>query len=401
MDMLLIKNATIHSPELLEVRNIVVAGGQIVGLTTDEFVKPLEGMLRELGGHVLDARNNVVVPGFVDIHLHLIGGGGELGFESQTPSAKLSELLNAGLTTVVGVLGTDSITRSPDALLAKVEALNNEGVTAFMYTGAYRVPPPTITGSVMKDIAFIKPCIGLGEIAICDHRSSHASGETLAKLASECRIGGMLAGKAGVMYFHTGHGHDRLKSLRELVANTEIPITQLLPTHVTKSPELWEESIEWVKAGGYIDITARDKGTFQTLARAKLLHESDDSFSMDRIICSSDSYGSLPRFDENGNLVSYGIAGPGALLAYVKEMYFSHMWSLADVLAPITSNPARFLKLDGKGRIDVGECADILILDRHTLDLQYVIAKGEVCRTPKYTKRGMTEPGYSREEIKP
>ena len=226
----------------------------------------------------------------------------------------------------------------------------------------------------------------------------------MAKLASECRIGGMLSGKAGVMYFHTGHGSDRLRTLRELVANTDVPITQLLPTHVTKSPELWDESIAWVKAGGYIDITARDKGTFQTLAKAKLQHESDESFSMDRIICSSDSYGSLPRFDEHGNLISYGIASPGALLTYVKEMYFSHMWSLADVLAPITSNPARFLKLDGKGRIDVGECADILILDRHTLDLQYVIAKGEVCRTPKYTKRGMTEPGGGpamREEPKP
>lgn len=33
------------------------------------------------------------------------------GFSSRAPEAKLSELLNAGITTVVGLTGTDSISR--------------------------------------------------------------------------------------------------------------------------------------------------------------------------------------------------------------------------------------------------------------------------------------------------
>lgn len=95
---------------------------------------------------------------------HLTGGGGEAGYRSRTPEAQLSELIEAGLTTCVGVLGTDSVARSPMALLAKVKALTEDGLSCYMWTGAYAVPPPTVTGSLKLDIMAIEEVLGVGEV---------------------------------------------------------------------------------------------------------------------------------------------------------------------------------------------------------------------------------------------
>ena len=60
---------------------------------------------------VLDVPGCILTPGLVDLHVHIIGGGGEAGPSSCTPSSQLSDFLDAGITTVVGVLGTDCVTR--------------------------------------------------------------------------------------------------------------------------------------------------------------------------------------------------------------------------------------------------------------------------------------------------
>ena len=83
-----------------------------------------------------------IVPGFIDQHVHVTGGGGGGGFATRGPEAMLTDLTRWGITTVVGITGTDGTTRTPVALLAKVRALEIEGLTAYMWTGAYDVPPP-------------------------------------------------------------------------------------------------------------------------------------------------------------------------------------------------------------------------------------------------------------------
>lgn len=100
-------------------------------------------------------------PRIIDQHVHLTGGGGEAGFASRTPAVKLRDLIQAGITTVVGVLGTDAISRSPKDLYAKMQSLNLEGLRAFMHTGAYAVPSPTITRSIRDDMAFIPAILGV------------------------------------------------------------------------------------------------------------------------------------------------------------------------------------------------------------------------------------------------
>lgn len=238
----------------------------------------------------------------------------------------------------------------------------------------------------MKDVAFIPQVVGVGEIAISDHRSSHSSFQSLVQIASEARIGGMLSNKAGCTYFHIGAGTGGISALNEILASSNIPITNLLPTHMSRSKELFSSGVAWIKQGGYIDVTARDLGTYQLISEAVAKEKDEDPTFLDRIICTSDAYGSLPAFDADGNLKSYATADAKALLRYVKAMYFQHMWPLENALRPVTVNPARFMKFHGKGHIQVGDDADVLILDRHTLDPLYLLAKGEVVKTPTYTK---------------
>jgi beta-aspartyl-dipeptidase (metallo-type) len=386
-DLLLIKNVNIYEPEFNdEYRNILCGGGTVTALLTDEEASVMDGLLASMGGVVIDGDKCVAVPGFVDVHVHLTGGGGEAGYASRTPEVQVRDLVSGGVTTAIGVLGVDQVTRSLENLIAKVEACNEEGITAYMYTGAYQTPPPTITGDVMKDVALIKQVVGIGEVAISDHRGSSVSAAELAKIALAVRVGGMLSGCAGVTYCHIGKESTMLKPLWDAVKDHHVPITSLLPTHCQRNSDLMADAEKWCEAGGFIDLTARSPAVTKFLTDMKLR-----GVPMQRIMCSSDAHGSLPTFDDSGNMVRYRVADCGALLRLVKKLFFEELWSLEDALRLVTSVPADYFRFSKKGHIAGGLDADILILDRVTLELQYCICKGKVLKSPTWVKADMLE----------
>ena len=112
--------------------------------------------------------------------------------------------------------------------MAKAMQLEEEGISTYMYTGSNQFPIATITGSVRKDVALIPKVIGVGEIAISDHRSSQPGFEELCRVAAEARVGGMIGGKAGLVHLHVGNGRRRLDPVIRMVEETEIPIDQFL-----------------------------------------------------------------------------------------------------------------------------------------------------------------------------
>ncbi len=136
------------------------------------------------------------------------------------------------------------------------------GLTCGVITGAYRLPCPTVTGSIRRDIVLIEQCIGAGAIAISDHYGSQPDLGVISDAASDCRVGGILAGKAGVMYCHIGNGPDLLGPLWRVVKETQVPIQTFLPTHMERSEALINDGANWVKAGGYVDFTCRTLKVF-------------------------------------------------------------------------------------------------------------------------------------------
>lgn len=169
----LIKGAEVYAPEYLGIQDVLFSFDKIAWVSDSIHGLSLENL------EVIDARGKILIPGLIDQHVHIIGGGGEGGFDTRTKEIEIESLLRAGITTVVGVLGTDGITRNLEALYAKAKELEIKGITSYIYTGSYGVPPITFTGRVDRDLVLIDKVIGVGEIAISDHRSSHPTEEEL------------------------------------------------------------------------------------------------------------------------------------------------------------------------------------------------------------------------------
>lgn len=356
----LLRLRQIDTPEPTADREILIAGERIAALGTDITVPqgwPVE---------VIDLPEGHAVPGFIDQHAHITGGGGEGGCATRCPPITVPEIVRAGVTTVVGVLGTDSVSRSPADLLAKARSLQAEGVTAYMYTGAYRVPPPTLTGDVQRDLAWVPDVIGVGEIAISDHRSSQPSDAEIARIVSDASVGGMLGNKLGICHFHVGAGQRGLAPLRNLLRETEIAARQVIPTHVNRDRRLLQEAAEYaLEFEAMVDVTAFEDPEDHGLGAADAVHYLlDAGVPAGRITISSDCNGSMPVFDERGQLVALEVATNRALLGDWQALARSGRLSFAESLALVTSNVAGVLGVeDRKGSLAPGRDADITVLD--------------------------------------
>lgn len=370
----LLKNAHVIAPEDLGVKDILVAGEKIAMIGEGLSLPAIYDC------EVVDCEGNYVVPGCIDSHVHLIGGGGEGGYATRTPEIQLTDITTSGVTTVLGLLGTDGVTRHVASLLAKARGLEDEGITAYIYSGSYEIPTPTITGSVRNDIILIDKVIGTGEIAMCDHRSSQSPKEAYQQITAEARVGGMLSGKAGVVNMHLGDGEDGLKMLYEITKNGEIPKTQIIPTHVNRNKRLFKEAIEWAKQGGIMDVTSSvspESGSSHSVKSSEAVKQAlEAGVNIENITMSSDGNGSMPIFDEAGNNIGVGVASQISILNEFRDMVQKENIAITDAIKIITSNIAKFTKLyPRKGCLANNSDADILVLDKD-LQLQHVWARG-------------------------
>ena len=131
------------------------------------------------------------------------------------PPLALSRLTPGGVTTAIGVLGTDDTVRTPAELVTVARGLIAEGLSAWCHTGGYHVPPTTATGSVRRDIVLIDLILGVGELAISDHRSSQPTLDELLRVAADAHVGGLMSGKAGIVHLHVGDGPRGLEPVRQ------------------------------------------------------------------------------------------------------------------------------------------------------------------------------------------
>lgn len=380
--MILIKNIEIYNPKYIGIKDILIVKGKIA-LIEDK----IEQFSKDI--NIINGKNKKLVPGFIDNHVHITGGGGEGSFSTRVPEIPLSKLIETGTTTVVGLLGTDSTTRSVENLVSKAKALKEEGISAYVYTGSYEYPSPNITGSIKRDIVFIDEVIGV-KIALSDHRSSILSNEELARLASEARVGGMLAGKAGIVVAHMGDGKKGFEPINKIIKDTEIPIRTFRPTHVNRKEKLLMEAFNFAKKGGIIDLTCGSQNELRpgkVIKRAKKL-----KVPLENITFSSDGYGSWSNYDEKGKIIEIGASPVNSLYEEVRTMVLDLGFTLEEALIFTTTNVSKALNIyPQKGIIREGSDGDLLIINKD-FELETVLAKGKLMMVEgKLLKRGTYE----------
>ncbi|OCH72826.1 beta-aspartyl-peptidase [Vibrio breoganii] len=373
---LLIKNGSVHAPQYLGKKDLLCAGGKIIAIedTIDEF--SLAGEYQ-----VIDAKGANVVPGFVDTHQHFIGGGGEGGYATRTPELKLTDQTLNGVTTALGLLGTDDLSRHVESLFAKTMGFRDEGISTYMITGSYFLPSPTITGSVMRDIAFIDPVVGV-KLAVSDHRGPYITLEGLADLVAQVRNAALVSGKAGIITVHAGAGKKGLTQLLDVLDETDYQAERFVPTHINRE-DVWKQAVELAKRGAIIDGTAVSQDMLDSgrkaLSCAEATKLSIELGIKDNFTFSSDAGGSLPKWNEDRTrIVGMGVGTPSSLLEEIRRGVNKFALSLSDMLVPITKNAAKQLGLSAlKGELRVGRDADVLLLNDE-LTLTHTIAKGRV-----------------------
>lgn len=350
----IIRGGDLFGPNPLGRNDILCIGEKIVkiGEVNERDVRALN-----LDVQILDATDCFVFPGFIDPHEHIIGGSGERGFASRSPGITLPEIVLGGITTVVGCIGTDIFSRNMQALLAQAREFNEEGLSCYIYSGGYAVPPATITGNVRTDMILISEVIGAGEMAISDYRGSQPTTWEIARIVADCYVGGTLTGKCGITHFHMGDSQRGLDPLLELCQNHDVCKESLYPTHVNRNDRLLKQAAELSGKGFMFDMDTTDERLAEELR--KFIDWGGD---INQLTISTDA----------------SHTSPCTMWQELVKVHRELKWSWDKILPLVTVNTAKVLKFTNKGRIEPKKDADFSIVEKSSLKIKHVVARGKI-----------------------
>ena len=372
MGIILIKGCELFQPAPRGVCDVLVAGGEIIAVDTD-IPAPAKTETK-----IIDGAGLRLIPGLIDVHVHIAGAGGDDGPGTRTPQVPLGDLLFGGVTTAIGCLGLDGYTRTTAELLMRTKALRADGLSSWIYSGSYQIPPPTLTGDVVTDLTYVEEIIGVGETAISDHRASLATVDDLIRLAKQAKIGGMLGAKAGIVHVHMGDEADPFRPIYDAIEQGPLAPGLFYPTHVNRNPAILEDAKALGKLTA-VDITA---GCYPEPGPGASIAAPDAVMSLlsggvprQNITVSSDAGGSMPVFDDDHKLVGLEVGKPNSVLATIKALAVDGVLPMDQALSLVTENPARVLKLSRKGRVEVGMDADLVLVDGD-FNILHLLANG-------------------------
>lgn len=370
-----LRGGHVYAPDDLGERDILIAAGKILAVG-----KNLQITASDLV-ETVDMSGRLVFPGFIDSHAHIVGGGGKGGPQTRDRDLPLANITRAGVTTIIGLIGFDCVTRSVVDIVSKARALTVEGITAYALTGGYAVPPPTLLGSVSHDLVFIDVIVGVGEIAISDHRSSQPTDSEIAKIAAEAHVGGMVGNKSGTLVFHIGDGSRYLQQIVTLLETTEIPADGVVVTHVNRSSKLLEQAIDFARRFGNVDVTsgvAPARGFPRAIKPSEAVKTLlDAEVPIDRITMSSDANGSESTTNEDGEVIKRISLQTTSLYDEFRDLIRCEQVPIDQAVRIVTENPATIYRLHRKGGIAPGKDADLTITDPE-LRLLDVYARGRL-----------------------
>lgn len=378
--MKLIKNIQLLNAKEGELTDVAISGGKItaIGQRLDPGNLPVE---------TIDMQGALATPGLIDLHVHTSGGGGQTGFFSLAPEVRVEDLIRCGTTTVVGLLGTDGFVKQLPQLYAKTMSLRMNGVSAYMLTGYYGLPTPTLTDCIANDLIFVDPVIGC-KIAICDDRSSFPSEADLLQIISQVRLGGFTSAKHGIMHVHLGGLPEGMEQLLNIAKKYPTLVKYISPTHTIRTEHLFFQAIEFAKLGGMMDVSTG--GTQYTEPYKGVLIALENGVSIDNITFSSDGNGGVRKVDPATGEETYTLAPLHRNLEQTIKLITEGGVAPKEAFKLVTINAAQTMHLKNKGKIEVGYDADFCFFSAD-YNLHTVISNGKVMMEGGVAKKGSFE----------
>ena len=304
------------------------------------------------------------------------------------PDVTVSELVRCGTTSVVGLLGTDGYVKDLGTLYAKTKSLCQEGLSAYMLTSFYGLPERTLTNSVAEDLIYIDKVIGC-KLAMSDDRSSFPTELEILRLINQVRLGGFTSGKTGFLHIHLGNLPSGITTLLKIARDYPSLIKYISPTHMIRTEELFVQSVEFAKMGGYVDYSTG--GTRFKQPSECVLEAINLGVPLQNISFSSDGHGGVRKENPVTGEITYRPAPLDLNLKEVSALALDGGMPLEQALMLITNNPASHMNLADKGKLETGFDADICLLDKH-LKLISVISRGcMMMRDGEVIKKGRYE----------
>jgi beta-aspartyl-dipeptidase (metallo-type) len=373
-----VRGGPVFAPAPLGTPDILISGDKILAIG-----QGLEARAKSLGAvDVVDAAGMSIVPGFIDQHLHFLGGGDFEGPLGRVPELHASMITRGGVTTAVGIMGIDMDGKTLHALLVKANELERVGLTTYIYTGSFRIPSPYLTSSVRADIVLIDKVLGV-KVAIAEDTYPNLFLPEFAKIAGEVRLAAGMSGKRAVIHAHIGRNAKRLQPIFDLLAEVNLAVTQIVPTHVNRhTPDTLEHAVKFVQMGGTVDLSSNLSKRSGSITGMN----PDEAYRRlraagvppEQITLSSDANVSMPILDCDDHHVGLHNAPPSILHRELVHVIQTNTLDLDQALPLVTTNVARVLGIERrKGSIAAGLDADLVVLNRE-LAVDTVVARGRV-----------------------
>jgi beta-aspartyl-dipeptidase (metallo-type) len=376
---LLIEGGHVFAPEELGARSILVCYDKIVSIAPDH-----SSMVQGLGNvRRIDATGKLVVPGFIDGHVHFLGAGDYDAPLGRVPELHLSMLTSGGVTTAASLLGLDMDSKNLHALLVKAIELERQGLSTYIYVGSFKIPSPYLTSSVRSDIQLIDRVVGV-KVSMSEDCYPNLSLPDFAQLAGEVRLAAGMTGKTAVIHIHVGRNETRLQPVFDLLKVVNIPITQIIPTHVNRrKPDTLSHAFEFVRRGGTVDLSSNlsiRSGSLSGMNPDEAVqHALDERLPLSQFTLSSDANTSMPTLNHDCCPVGLHNAHPTILHRELLQIIRTNNLTLPQALPLVTTNVARVLGIGRrKGSLHASKDADIVLLRSDDLAVDTVIAKGRI-----------------------
>ena len=401
--MLLIKNGRVIDPAngVDDYLNILVDGGSIVEVSQSER----ENQGRDNTMQIIDAREMLVVPGLIDMHVHLREPGHEY---KETIKTGCQAAAAGGVTSVACMPNTNPVNDNQSVTEYIIDKAQREGCVNVFPVGAIT---KGLKGEALSEMGELRTA---GAVAVSDDGKTVKNSELMRRameyagnfdllVISHCEDSDMTAG--GVM--NEGFTSTRLglkgipNAAEEIVVARDILLAELTGCRIHIAHVSTEGSVRIIRdaksrgvkvtaetAPQYFSLTEDLVSSFDTNLKVnpplRSSHDVDAikeglrDGTIDVIATDHAPHSSLEK-DIEFDYASPGMVGLETSFSLALQLVTDGIVSLEEVLTKYTCHPARILGVS-KGTLSPGRDADITIIDvsrEHTVDVSHFRSKSK------------------------